>query len=135
MEKEDCDEFPEGSDDSAELLSATEAITLIECTRGAYQSYFLAFRSSPSNPKNAVQIILPARPGEPAESLIGNAEYYVGKGMLNSFGKGRGLFDCGDTANWVFDGKNFLLANASFLGRCGGVETGNFPMLWRSDVK
>jgi Protein of unknown function (DUF1176) len=135
LKKEDCDTFSENTFDEASLLSASEAIAFIECTRGAYQNYFLVFRTPVNDLKKATQLRLPMEPGKPIETAIGNASYDANTGILSAYGKGRGLFDCGDTTDWVFDGRNFLLANHTFLGRCGGTTPGEFPSLWRSEIK
>jgi Protein of unknown function (DUF1176) len=135
LKTEECNDFEDVNFDNANMLSANEAIALIECTRGAYQSYFLAFRVPIRDVKKATAIAFPMQPGKPSESAIGNAEYDPKTGVLSSYGKGRGLFDCGETTDWVFDGKRFVLANYTFLNRCGGVNPGEFPTLWRSEIE
>jgi hypothetical protein len=135
LKKEECNDFEDSNFDSASKLSANEAIVLIECTRGAYQSYFLAFRAPIHDVKKAVSIAFPMQPGEPPTTAIGNAEYDPKTGVLSTYGKGRGLFDCGETTDWVFVGKNFVLANYTFLDRCGGANPSEFPTLWRSEIQ
>lgn len=131
---ETCDSFDkDDSDDEVSLLSASEAIALIECSRGAYQSYFLAFRVPIKNPKKSSLLRLPGLPGEALEINIGNASYDPTTATLSSYGKGRGLFDCGESIDWVFDGKNFHLSQYRLQKRCGGMRApGDFPTLWRT---
>jgi hypothetical protein len=132
--KETCDTFEkDDNSDEVSMLSSAEVIAFIECTRGAYQSYFFAFRAPLNNPKKSSLLSLPGLPGEAPETGIGNARYDSATATLSSYGKGRGLFDCGENVDWIFDGKNFQLSEYSMQRRCGGMKTpGDFPMLWRS---
>jgi hypothetical protein len=132
--KETCDTFEkDDNSDEVNLLSASEVIAFIECTRGAYQSYFFAFRAPLNNPKKSSLLHFPMLPGEASETGIGNAGYDSATATLSSYGKGRGLFDCGENVDWIFDGKNFQLSEYSMQKRCGGMKTpGDFPIMWRS---
>jgi Protein of unknown function (DUF1176) len=137
LAKEECDNFAEDNTfDEASMLSSSDVIALLECNRGAYQSYFFAFRASLNNPKQSQLLRFPMPPGETSEAAIGNAEYDSATATLTSFGKGRGIFDCGENTDWVFDGKDFQLSEHSRQTRCGGMNSpGEFPILWRSIVK
>jgi hypothetical protein len=134
LTKETCDIFDKADNyDEVSLLSATEVIVLLECSRGAYQSYFLAFRAPLNNLKKTSLLRLPGLPGEAPETSIGNAGYDSKNATLSSYGKGRGIFDCGESISWVFDGKAFQLSQYSMQKRCGGMNApGEFPALWRS---
>jgi hypothetical protein len=132
--KETCGNFDNDDNyDQVSLLSKTEVIAIIECSRSAYQSYFLAFRAPLNDPKKSSLLRLPGLPGEALETGISNAEYDSTTVTLSSHNKGRGLFDCGRETFWVFDGKNFQLSEYRMQRRCGGMKTpGDFPILWRS---
>ncbi|MEK1890597.1 MAG: DUF1176 domain-containing protein [Phyllobacterium sp.] len=51
---------------------------------------------------------------------------------LNSFAKGRGLGDCGTSADWVWDGEGLRLARYSELDACSGVVSDDWPVLFQA---
>ncbi|HMM25034.1 MAG TPA: DUF1176 domain-containing protein, partial [Pseudoxanthomonas mexicana] len=55
-----------------------------------------------------------------------------GQGQLSHFAKGRGLADCGESATWAFDGRDFRLQRYHRLGWCRGGHPGDWPTLWRT---
>jgi hypothetical protein len=132
--KETCDNFDkDDNSDEVSLLSKTEVIAIIKCSDSAYQSYFLAFRAPLNDPKKSSVLRLLGLPGEAPETGISNAEYDSATVTLSSHNKGRGLFDCGENKDWVFDGKDFQLSEYSRQTRCGGMNSpGDFPTLWRT---
>ncbi len=134
LQREDCSVEAGSAYDEAEPLNADEALVLVECWRGAYQSTSLAFRlrRDGSGTPQRVRLALPfAVDGETrvVEEFTG-ASY--GKGELSHFAKGRGLADCGESAGWVFDGRDFHLRHYHRLGQCRGGSPGEWPALWRS---
>lgn len=144
LEKEECHVAMEGDHtdnafDVAVALTPREALVLLECWRGAYQSTHLAFRTPMERPAEARRLVLPlpmARSpddgGQVAWDAFTNADYSNDSSTLHHFAKGRGLADCGDSASWVFDGRDFHLTEWRYLGSCRGGEPGDWPALWRS---
>ncbi len=71
---------------------------------------------------------------DPPESRgeYGSADYDPATATFSTSAKGRGIADCGESASWVFDGKDFHLAEATWQDRCGGGSAGDWPVIWRS---
>lgn len=132
-ENADCD--LDGSGDKpntlADRLEEHDALVMVECYRGAYQSGYRIFRVPVLQPGKARLILLPSIPGRQPEDILTDAEYDAAKGTLNHFAKGRGIGDCGETAEWLFDGKDFVLSALASEPRCPGVLL-DFPPLWRN---
>lgn len=51
---------------------------------------------------------------------------------LEAFFKGRGLGDCGEEAQWVWDGHAFQPLKRMSLSHCGGVPQSLWPVLYRA---
>ena len=145
LEKEECyrpaeDDSADNNLDTAVALTPREALVLIECWRGAYQSSHLAFRTPMARPADARRLVLPPMPMAPspdngrqvAWDAFTNAGYNNDESMLYHFARGRGMADCGQSASWVFDGRDFQLAHWNYLGDCRGGNPGDWPALWRS---
>lgn len=118
-------------------ISADEVLALVLCWRGAYQEGHVVMRGPRKDPRAARPVELPAPPHperEAVDAMVSNAHYDPATASLSSYGKGRGLFDCGDSTRWVFDGQRFQLADYALLDRCGWMAPGDFPVLWRSRV-
>ena len=48
---------------------------------------------------------------------------------FTAFNKGRGLSDCGDSGEWVFDGTAFRLVTYALMPECRGVSPDDWPVL------
>jgi hypothetical protein len=123
-------------EDAAEPLTRSEALVVVTCIVGAYQASSLVFRTPRDAPAKARLVDLPLPPGEPADAserkgFLTSASYDPKTATLGEWAKGRGLGDCGVSANWVFDGKAFQLADYSVKGRCGGLA-GDLLQIWRT---
>lgn len=132
-----CEE-PTRRQGSVVAISAREVLAMLTCWRGAYQTAELVFRGPVDRPAAARPVELPVPPGDAPDApdvprhLVSNASF--DGGVLSSYAKGRGLFDCGDVTQWAFDGERFHLAEYSLLDRCGWMAPGDFPTLVRSRV-
>lgn len=135
--KEECEAPDPGiAPGLAYPLGEDEALLLLNCLSGAYQSSSLAFRVPRDGKAAARRIVMPApvkleADGGPID-MFTNADYDPATATLFHSAKGRGLGDCGEAATWRFDGREFRLASYAYLGRCGGAEPGNWPALFRS---
>ena len=128
----DCD--AEASDmQNAQIarLSEHDALVLVECSRGAYQSSYDVYRVPVAQPAQAKMVALPTVPGEKPLESVTSAKFDPATGSLSHFAKGRGIGDCGESAEWLFDGRQFVLKQMSREIRCPGVLI-DFPSLWRS---
>jgi invasion protein IalB len=52
--------------------------------------------------------------------------------VLNSYAKGRGIGDCGVSADWAWDGAAFRLMRVSMMDPCRGVLSDDWPVLFRA---
>jgi hypothetical protein len=128
----DCDmESSEKPETQAERLSERDALVLVECYRAAYQSGSRAFRVQIGRPAKIQMIALPSIPGREAEKILTFAEYDAATGTLSHHVKGRGIGDCGETAEWLFDGNDFVLSSMTSETKCIGILL-DFPVLWRN---
>ena len=104
------------------------ALVLISCGSGAYN-----FSSAPyigeyrkNDPKGwtfapAKFDRQPTWGGEGSQPLLVNASWDDNEQTLGSYGKGRGLGDCGSAENYVWDGERFRLIDASAMPECRGA--------------
>jgi hypothetical protein len=127
----DLDASEDTPNTEADRLDEHDALVMVECYRGAYQSGYRMFRVPIAQPAKVRMIVLPSIPGQQAEDILTDAEYDAAKGTLKHFAKGRGIGDCGESAQWTFDGRDFVLAAMASEPRCPGILL-DFPVLWRS---
>ncbi len=138
LREADCNPPRDGFDirdqDAAYPLDAEHALVFVACLSGAYQTSSLAFRVARDG-SSAARIVPPGPPGldDVNFALLTNADYAPDTATLSHFAKGRGLADCGEAAQWRYDGQAFVLAQYAELRRCGGAAPGDFPTLWRTD--
>jgi len=134
--KNECEADSLAEEPEIHALDARRALVFIECLQGAYQSsslVFIAARQSPSI--NQVILAAPFRGAAPGQSRISwftNASFDPAKGELGMFAKGRGLADCGFSASWIWNGRDFVLSEMADQDACGGVYAGDWPVLFRS---
>ena len=118
-------------------LTDQHALLLVSCEMGAYNVIDLAFEVTRSTPYVARGITLtlpftPPRASDRQLELI-NAEYDAASGQLYTFGKGRGLGDCGSATRWQFDGTRFVLAEYAEESTCDAWHSSDdWPTLWVS---
>ncbi|WJV62837.1 DUF1176 domain-containing protein [Pectobacteriaceae bacterium C52] len=119
----------------AEPLTNELALVMLNCGMGAYQSSSMLFVTPRNNPQGA-QLLVLSRPIKIADSQddkirwFTEAEYDPEIGMLYYSAKGRGIADCGESAQWVFDGKNFQLVAYNYQPECNGGQPGDWPSVW-----
>ena len=118
------------------------ALVLISCGAGAYN-----FSSAPyigeyvENPRaTSGWSFSPAKfdrqpswGGEGADPLLVNPGWDELEQTLSSYGKGRGLGDCGRAENYVWDGNMFRLIEASAMTECRGAH--EWITVWRADYR
>ena len=63
-----------------------------------------------------------SEPGMSPDTVsLTNAGFDPKTGQLSEFNKGRGIGDCGSSANYVWDGTQFRLSDMYYMGECRGV--------------
>jgi len=138
MKAEECDEANDISPDQAFALDGDEALLLLNCITGAYQSAGFAFRvpRDGKGPAKRIALQAPVRINGDSGRIdwFINGDYDPATAMLSHFAKGRGLADCGEAASWRYDGRDFKLASYESLGRCGGMGPGDWPTLYRTSA-
>jgi hypothetical protein len=130
--KTECDVEP-GRGDPPEVsrLAADKVLWQVACWSGAYNfsSLFVivdkAGRATPA----------------PLEGLSGtdagvavNAGYDPKSRTLASYGKGRGIGDCGDSTQWVWTGAVFARSEATIMPVCRGYGL-DWPTVFRSEIR
>jgi hypothetical protein len=118
------------------------ALVLISCGAGAYN-----FSSAPyvgeyveNERATGGWTFTPARfdrqpswGGEGTDPLLVNAGWDEQDQTLSSYGKGRGLGDCGSAENYVWDGDMFRLIDASAMHECRGAY--EWITTWRAKYR
>ena len=134
IKKMDCFVDPKDAYTEVSRLNQKEALVMIECWRGAYQSSSLLFRVPIEQPSKAKQLILPL-PNAFADNKMRKIDGFTEPSFdqktkrLFVSAKGRGLADCGESIEWQFDGQDFQLINWHYLDSCTGHSPGNWPPL------
>ncbi|MEI9927424.1 MAG: DUF1176 domain-containing protein [Sphingomonas sp.] len=100
-------------------LDARTSLVMVPCGSGAYNFSSAAFLMVDGR---AVPARFDTRPSwsEGGVPMLVNADWDARKATLSSFGKGRGLGDCGASERWVWDGARFRLIEALHLDTCRG---------------
>ena len=132
---EECEEndAQEADATGAFALDERNALVILPCGMGAYQGWSLV--SIVPRTANGAPVpfrpVLPFRGNTPENSLT-EPYFDPDTGILVFSAKGRGLADCGITAEWSWDGRQFQLRGAAFQDACGGSQPGDWPTLYRS---
>ncbi|MCA8235370.1 DUF1176 domain-containing protein [Burkholderia cenocepacia] len=132
----DCDEnASKYLEEAAYALDTRKALVFLPCIQGAYQGsshVFIAQRTGNVAPE-------PVKLSDPGGGVLDNLLFEPGfdpaTGTLSTFGKGRGLADCGFRTEWIWDGQAFQLSSSARQETCGGAEPGDWPTLYRSRRK
>lgn len=136
LEKESCEPNADNHDrNEAQPLNDKQALVLINCGLGAYQSSSMLFISDRTDPTRSTPLTLPLPlPGENGQpemlSWFTEAEYDPKTATLFFSGRGRGIADCGHSGSWKYDGKTFHLASYNSQPSCNGGEPGDWPSVW-----
>jgi hypothetical protein len=130
----------EQPEDSAYPLNHREVLVVLSCGVFAYQTSVLLLRAPRDAPAQARLVALPNPPTLEATDTESLGEYVEGgwdpdSATFRESAKGRGLADCGISTEWAFDGEVFRLSQFSRQLRCGGPKAGDWPTLWRTEVR
>ncbi|MCA3858934.1 MAG: DUF1176 domain-containing protein [Burkholderia sp.] len=122
-------------EEAAYALNAQKALVFLPCIQGAYQGssdVFIAPRTGGGAPEPAK---LTDSEGGVSDTSLFEPHFDPATGTLSTFGKGRGMTDCGFRAEWIWDGQVFRMSSAARQETCGGVAPGDWPTLYRSRKK
>lgn len=139
LEKESCASDTDDRERNAVLpLNDRQALVMINCGMGAYQSSSMLFISERDDASQSTSLTLNV-PGEGAKperlTWFTEADYDPKTGMLVFSGRGRGLADCGHNGSWKYDGRAFHLTSYNNQPSCHGGEPGDWPSLWVTSAK
>tara|TARA_R110000772_G_scaffold60328_18_gene136262 strand:- start:9113 stop:10204 length:1092 start_codon:yes stop_codon:yes gene_type:complete len=116
------------------------ALVLISCGSGAYNFTSAPYVGEYRKDDSAGWTFTPARfdrqpswGGEGNQPLLVNVGWDEQDQTLSSFGKGRGLGDCGSAENYVWDGETFRLIDASAMHECRGAY--QWITIWRAQYR
>ncbi len=116
------------------------ALVLISCGSGAYNfssaPYIGEYRKDNSGGWTFTPAKFDRQPtwgGEGNQPLLVNASWDEQDQTLSSYGKGRGLGDCGSAENYVWDGDRFRLIDASAMNECRGAY--EWITVWRAKYR
>lgn len=103
-------------------------VMLLDCA--AYNCEYALYRVARQAPytQRPLQI---EEPPLAHSGLSGWVAYDEASGRLAYVMKYRGIGDCGEAGDWLFDGEAFQLAGYSAMSRCAGSP--DWPRLWRRD--
>lgn len=134
LAREGCDDDPGGAPDTAYVLGRDDAMVMLTCWQGAYQTSSLLFKAPRSRPEHSAPLPLDTGDGS-STALLVSPELDPSTGILHHAALGRGIGDCGSYATWVFDGSRFLLAEAARMDRCAGLQREWWPVLMRARIQ
>lgn len=133
----DCEDM---SDRQVEPLIARLAPGVVlyapVCSLGAYNAvHNLILAGEHGEGARTITLPLPTGYGGGGISDPMNLDYDPDTRILGSFAKGRGLGDCGDEIQWIWDGKAFQLLTARVMPFCSGVPGDDWPSLYQAMVR
>ena len=117
----------------AYALGRGEAIVLLPCRAGPYQTAFLAFRARGAGRIDLLRLAAPTLRINAEAGEYADPDFDPASATLSEAVRGRALGDCGYSADWTFDGRAFRLTRFARQDRCGGPP-GDWLVLFRSQA-
>jgi hypothetical protein len=107
-----------------------------ECDSGAYNRMTVFFLGDEhgGHPRRVRFPVPPGAEGTDLGELI-NAEFDPKTQTMATFAKSRGIGDCGDVTDWVWDGKAFRVISQTTMPLCRGMLSDDWPVLFASRQK
>jgi hypothetical protein len=115
----------------AYALGRGEAIVLLPCRAGPYQTAFLVFRTRGAGRIELLRLSAPTLRINAEDGAYADPDFDPASATLSEAVRGRALGDCGYGADWTFDGRAFRLVRFTRQDRCGGPP-GDWLVLFRS---
>lgn len=120
------------SDEAWQLVDGRALVQLV-CFVGAYNVGSRWYLLDAADRPEPLALPVPGESGRLIrETDLINASFDAERGRLLSFGKGRGIGDCGAAGEWGWTGTEFVLVSYTSLPLCRGVWPEFWPVLWRS---
>ena len=69
------------------------------------------------------------------DEILVNADFDPKSQIMVTFAKARGIGDCGDVTDWIWDGKAFRVISQDTMPACRGVLSDDWPALFVSRQK
>lgn len=144
MARKLCDDDERTEHEDASRLAPDVSLHSFSCPgmSGAYNhaSVFLIVPDGRPQAATPVKFAYPAAVAGTSASKVAevqaiNASFDQGTLTISTFNKGRGLGDCGQSEEWVFDGRAFQLVLLRSMPQCKGVESDDWPVHYRADRK
>jgi len=116
----------------AHRLDATHSLALVShpCGNGAYNLFSSAFIVDEQGRATPARFDAPPGIAEEDNGDIINGDWDAKAHRLTTYGKGRGIGDCGTTQSFAWDGTGFRLADQSAMGECRGSI--DYIPVWRA---
>ena len=134
---DDCDLDPTITpDDIVARLAPGVVLWGPQCGMGAYNEVSIFFLGD-EHARNLRRISFPEAPGagQAKDDLLINASFDPKTQTLAMFSKARGIGDCGQVTDWVWNGKAFALVSDDVMPICRGVPNDDWPPLFVSRRK
>jgi hypothetical protein len=134
---DDCDLDPIITpDDIVARLAPGVVLWGPQCAMGAYNEVSVFFLGD-EHGRNLKRIKFPEPPGagQATDDLLINASFDPKTQTLAMFAKGRGIGDCGQVTDWVWNGKAFVVILEDTMPACRGVPGDDWPPLFVSRQK
>lgn len=118
-------------------LDAATTLVSVPCSHGAYNAITAYYIARKEGTGKAAKMQFEALPfdhavGDPAEAgnltFLVNSGYDTDKHLLTHYVKGRGIGDCGEAAQWVWDGTRFRMTYLAVMNECRGSN--NWLRVW-----
>jgi hypothetical protein len=129
----DCDAEAETPDEVVARLAPGVMLWGPQCTSGAYNAVNVFFIGD-EHAKGLKRVRFPEPPGagQASDDLLFNPGFDPKTQTLSIFSKARGVGDCGESADWVWDGRAFQLISDNIMPACRGVLPDDWPPLFVS---
>jgi Protein of unknown function (DUF1176) len=130
----DCDLDPTLTpDDIVARLAPGLMLWGPQCGMGAYNEVNVFFLGNEqATDLKPIRFPEPPGAGQASDETLFNASFDPNSQTLAMFSKARGLADCGERADWVWDGKSFQLISDNIMPQCRGVAPDDWPALFVS---
>lgn len=111
-------------------LGGGKTLALLPCGSGAYNDSTVPFILSGGTFALARFDFSPGEVDSDEIAFLVNADWHDKAGTLSSYAKGRGIGDCGNSEEYVWDGERFRLIAARRMEECRGSI--NWLPVWRA---
>jgi len=135
-----CEDRKISEAEDATRLGADQVMYWFPCKEksGAYNFFYALIIAERGKPVREVEFKLPRELATKSDNGVEanmNPGFDESTQTLSLFNKGRGIADCGQSSDWVWDGRAFRLISAKSMPTCKGVAPSDWPVLYRAERK